>query len=75
MVTLGVPYSEEEIANAQENMLTQGIQIEENLYTDPDFASIYEEEGRRMVVKNSYEMRNREIVALIAYLQRSRNRY
>ena len=43
MVKLGVPYSEEDITNAQENMLTQGTQIEKNLYTDPDFAKSYED--------------------------------
>ncbi|RLD28326.1 MAG: cytochrome C oxidase Cbb3 [Bacteroidetes bacterium] len=69
MVKLGVPYTDEEIANAQDNMLEQGTQIEKNLYTDPDFASTYEADiqsgGEDFV-----EMRNREIVALIAYLQR-----
>ncbi|HAJ81216.1 MAG TPA: cytochrome C oxidase Cbb3, partial [Zunongwangia profunda] len=50
----------------------QGTQIEKNLYSDPDFAKTYEadkiyakENGEEFV-----EMRNREIVALIAYLQR-----
>ena len=42
MVTLGVPYTDEEIANAQQAMLDQGTQIEKNLYTDPDFAEGYE---------------------------------
>ena len=72
MVSLGVPYSEEDIANAQEHMLKQGTDIEKNLYTDPDFAKTYEadktyanENGESFV-----EMRNREIVAMIAYLQR-----
>lgn len=72
MVAMGVPYSEEEIANAQEHMLKQGTDIEKNLYTDPDFAKTYEadktyanENGESFV-----EMRNREIVAMIAYLQR-----
>ncbi|GHC47474.1 cytochrome-c oxidase, cbb3-type subunit I [Ulvibacter litoralis] len=72
MVTLGVPYTEAEIANAQEAMVVQGTQIEKNLYSDPDFAKTYEadkkyaqENGEEFV-----EMRDREIVALIAYLQR-----
>ena len=72
MQKLGVPYTNEEIARAQEWMLEQGTQIEKNLYTDPDFAKTYEadkkyaqENGQEFV-----EMRNREIVALIAYLQR-----
>jgi len=69
MVKLGVPYSEEDIANAQASMLEQGTQIEENLKTDPDFAETYAQDmangGEDFV-----EMRNREITALIAYLQR-----
>lgn len=69
MVSLGVPYSDEEINNAQEDMLAQGTQIEENLYTDPDFVTSYEED-KKNGGENFVEMRNREIVALIAYLQR-----
>jgi cytochrome c oxidase cbb3-type subunit I/II len=69
MVSLGVPYTDEEIANAQESMLKQGTQIEQNLYSDPDFASTYEED-KKNGGENFIEMRNREIVALIAYLQR-----
>lgn len=69
MVTLGVPYTDEEIANAQESMLEQGTLIEQNLYSDPDFASTYEED-KKNGGENFVEMRNREIVALIAYLQR-----
>ncbi|NND51691.1 MAG: cytochrome-c oxidase, cbb3-type subunit II, partial [Flavobacteriaceae bacterium] len=69
MVKLGVPYSEDDIANAQQSMTDQGTQIEQNLYSDPDFAKTYEEDkadgGDEFI-----EMRNREIVALIAYLQR-----
>ncbi|SFC34279.1 cytochrome c oxidase cbb3-type subunit I/II [Zunongwangia mangrovi] len=72
MVSLGVPYTQAEIDRAQDWMTEQGKQIEENLYSDPDFAKTYEadkayaqENGEEFV-----EMRNREIVALIAYLQR-----
>ncbi|HSP11005.1 MAG TPA: cytochrome-c oxidase, cbb3-type subunit I [Salegentibacter sp.] len=70
--TLGVPYTEEEIANAQQWMLEQGTQIEENLYSDPDFARTYEADKKYAEENNTefVEMRNREIVALIAYLQR-----
>ncbi|WP_299390342.1 cytochrome-c oxidase, cbb3-type subunit I [uncultured Gelidibacter sp.] len=69
MVRMGVPYTDEEIANAQQHMAEQGTQIEKNLYADPDFVESYEAD------KNSsgddfVEMRNREIVAIIAYLQR-----
>ena len=72
MVSLGVPYSDEDIENAQKWMDEQGTQIEKNLYTDPDFARSYEadkdyaEENREEFI----EMRNREVIALIAYLQR-----
>ena len=72
MVTLGVPYSQEEIDRAQEWMLEQGAQIEENLYSDPDFAKTYEAD-KKYAQENGeefIEMRNREVVAIIAYLQR-----
>ena len=72
MISLDVPYSQEDVARAQEWMLEQGTQIEENLFNDPDFAKSYnadkayaQENGNEFV-----EMRNREVVALIAYLQR-----
>ena len=72
MVSLGVPYSEEDIANAQTDMLAQGEQIEKNLYTDPDFVASYEADKKYAAENNEdfIEMKNREIVALIAYLQR-----
>ncbi len=72
MVKLGVPYTEEDITNAQNNMTEQGTQIEKNLYSDPDFASTYEAD-KKYAAENGedfVEMRNREIVAIIAYLQR-----
>ena len=69
MVSLGVPYSEEDIANAQASMLEQGTQIEKNLYSDPDFAKTYEAD-KAAGGEDFVEMRNREVVAIIAYLQR-----
>ncbi|MDO6597069.1 cytochrome-c oxidase, cbb3-type subunit I [Oceanihabitans sp. 2_MG-2023] len=69
MVKLGVPYTDEEIANAQQAMLDQGTKIEKNLYADPDFAETYEAD-KTAGGPEFIEMRNREIVALIAYLQR-----
>ncbi|MEL0457170.1 cytochrome-c oxidase, cbb3-type subunit I [Flavobacteriaceae bacterium SZ-1-7] len=72
MVSLGVPYSDEDIAKAQESMATQGEQIEQNLYSDPDFAKTYEAD-KKYAAENGepfVEMKNREITALIAYLQR-----
>ncbi|OIQ28354.1 MAG: cytochrome C oxidase Cbb3 [Bacteroidetes bacterium MedPE-SWsnd-G2] len=72
MVSLGVPYTESDIANAAQDMLAQGTRIEKNLYTDPDFAKSYEADKKAASDKGEafVEMRNREIVALIAYLQR-----
>lgn len=72
MVALGVPYTKEEIENAQQWMLEQGTEIEQNLYNDPDFAKTYEANKQNAQQNNEafIEMRNREVVALIAYLQR-----
>ncbi|WP_055448605.1 cytochrome-c oxidase, cbb3-type subunit I [Lacinutrix mariniflava] len=72
MATLGVPYTDEEIANAQDAMDKQGTKIEKNLYNDPDFAKTYEAD-KKYAKENGeafIEMRNREVVAVIAYLQR-----
>ena len=72
MVTLGVPYTAEEIENAFSSMDAQAAQIEHNLTQDPDFVRSYEEDrafteaqGNRFV-----PMKDREVVAMIAYLQR-----
>ena len=72
MVKLGVPYSQEEIDNARSNMKEQALGIEKNLYQDPAFAESYEN-AKKDAVSNGLEftpMNEREIVALIAYLQR-----
>jgi cytochrome c oxidase cbb3-type subunit I/II len=55
MKTLGVPYSDEEVQNSIENAKTQAQEI---------ITSLNEEGGV------SLEMSNREIIALIAYIQR-----
>ncbi len=72
MVTLGVPYSEADIANAEVSMDEQATKIEKNLYTDPDFAKNYEADKKYAAENNEefIQMRDREIVSLIAYLQR-----
>ncbi|WP_028376754.1 cytochrome-c oxidase, cbb3-type subunit I [Leeuwenhoekiella sp. MAR_2009_132] len=72
MQTLGVPYTVEDIARAQQWMTEQGTEIEKNLYADPDFARTYESDKKYAADNNEefIEMRNREVVALIAYLQR-----
>ena len=72
MVSLGVPYTDEDISNAQQAMAEQAEQIEKNLYTDPEFAKTYEAD-KKYAQENGeefIEMRDREIVSLIAYLQR-----
>ncbi|HLV50798.1 MAG TPA: cytochrome-c oxidase, cbb3-type subunit I [Flavobacterium sp.] len=70
--TLGAPYTEEEIANAQASIKEQSERIEESLKSDPDFVKSYDasqkaaqERGEEFV-----PMSQREITALIAYLQR-----
>lgn len=72
MLTLGVPYSQEEIDRAQEWMQEQGTQIEKNLYSDPDFVKTYEADKQYAQENNLpfVEMRDREVVAIISYLQR-----
>lgn len=72
MVTLGVPYTEADIEGAFESMEDQAAQIEQNLYTDPEFARSYENQKQNAQENGEpfVEMRNREIVAMIAYLQR-----
>ena len=72
MVTLGVPYSDEDIKNARQNMDAQASLIEKNLYSDPDFVKSYEESKKNAATRGEefVPMKDREIVALIAYLQR-----
>ncbi|AJR03450.1 cytochrome-c oxidase, cbb3-type subunit I [Siansivirga zeaxanthinifaciens] len=72
MVTLGVPYTDDDIANAQKNMDAQASKIQENLYSDPDFVTSYEADKKYAAEQGEpfVEMKNREIVAVIAYLQR-----
>ncbi|MGI0105176.1 cytochrome-c oxidase, cbb3-type subunit I [Salinimicrobium sp. TIG7-5_MAKvit] len=72
MVQLGVPYTEAEIANAQAHMEEQATSIQQNLYSDPDFVATYEAD-KKYAEENGLEfieMKDREIVALIAYIQR-----
>lgn len=69
MAKLGVPYSAEEIANARKSIEEQSAQIEKNLSADPDFVASYEESKKRYG-SDFVPMKDREITALIAYLQR-----
>jgi len=72
LAKLGVPYTEEEIENAYEHMDQQASQIEENLKEDPDFRRSYEADKKFSLEnrKDFVPMKDREITALIAYLQR-----
>ena len=72
MVTLGVPYTDEEIENAYSLIEKQAIAIEESLYVDPEFEKSYEssKKAAKAAGETFVEMRDREIVSLIAYLQR-----
>lgn len=72
MVQLGVPYTKEEIANASQLVKEQAAKIEKSLHTDPDFVKSYEESKKAASARGEQftEMKDREIIALIAYLQR-----
>ncbi|MDN3677700.1 cytochrome-c oxidase, cbb3-type subunit I [Flavobacterium paronense] len=72
MQTLGVPYTDADIANAKQSIEKQSSTIEKNLYNDPDFVKSYEASKAKAAAKGEafVPMKDREIVALIAYLQR-----
>ncbi|RRA96184.1 cytochrome-c oxidase, cbb3-type subunit I [Paenimyroides viscosum] len=69
---LGVPYTDEDIANAKATMKQQAQQIEDNLKNDPDFVKSYEASKKTAQANGEkfVPMSDREITALIAYLQR-----
>ncbi len=58
--TLGVPYSDAEIEGAIASLETQAKEVEANLHQDPEYVKNYADSN----------MESKEIVALIAYLQR-----
>lgn len=72
MRELGVPYTDYEIANAKKLIRIQSQRIEDNLYSDPDFVKGYDSSKKKAAAKGEefVPMREREIVALIAYIQR-----
>lgn len=72
LATLGAPYTEDDIAQARENIRIQGEQIAKNLETDPDYIKSYEESKKTAQARGEefVPMSQREITALIAYLQR-----
>ncbi len=60
LVILGVPYSDEEIAGAKAHLQAQAKEVEAALHQDPEYVKNYADSN----------IQNKEIVALIAYLQR-----
>ncbi len=72
MRTLGVPYSDFQIAHAKDAIKEQSSQIEESLKSDPDFVKSYAHSKEKAAAKGEQfvSMGDREIVALIAYIQR-----
>ncbi|MDM1396144.1 cytochrome-c oxidase, cbb3-type subunit I [Myroides odoratimimus] len=72
MRTLGVPYTDEDIANAKASIKAQSEEIAKNLEGDPDYVKSYEDSKKRAQAKGEefIPMSDREIVAVIAYLQR-----
>ncbi|MBA4317312.1 MAG: cytochrome C oxidase Cbb3 [Flavobacterium sp.] len=72
MVTLGVPYTDAQVANAEKDLRAQAIKIEESLKNDPDFVKSYDNSKKKAEARGEkfVPMNEREIVALIAYIQR-----
>ena len=72
MKTLGVPYTDADIANAFTSIEKQALKIEKGLETDPNFSKSYaaSKEKAKITGEKFVQMKDREIVALIAYLQR-----
>ena len=72
MKTLGVPYTDNDIANAFTSIEKQALEIEKGLETDPNFSKSYaaSKEKAKLTGEKFVPMKDREIVALIAYLQR-----
>lgn len=67
MVDLGVPYSEDDISNGLATLDKQAQEIAARLLEDPQFADAYNNEVRNT---EFVPLKDREIVALIAYMQR-----
>ena len=72
MIQLGVPYSERDIAAANDHMEAQANQIAANILEDPQFAEAYQQEKEQLSgdMEAFVPLEDREIVALIAYMQR-----
>ncbi|MDI9256722.1 cytochrome-c oxidase, cbb3-type subunit I [Flavobacterium sedimenticola] len=63
MVTLGVPYTQQDIAEALKTADAQASKIESKLLANPDIKKAFGE-------AKEVPLKDREIIALIAYLQR-----
>ena len=72
MQQLGVPYTDQEIADAKKTLLAQAEKIEANLHSDPDFVKSYENSKKQAAANGEtfVPMSQREITAMIAYIQR-----
>ncbi|SCY07589.1 cytochrome-c oxidase, cbb3-type subunit I [Flavobacterium caeni] len=72
MQKLGVPYTDAEVASARQDLFEQALRIEKNLHSDPDFTKSYQESQKKADARGEkfIPMHQREIVAMIAYIQR-----
>lgn len=70
LVALGVPYTEEDFENIQVSMDKQAKEIEERIFAEADDLRVKYEEEAAQKGEAFVPLRDREIVALIAYLQR-----
>ena len=72
MVALGVPYSAADMTNAKKQMELQAAEIAANILQDPQFAETYAQEKEQFVHDPDafVPLENREVIALIAYMQR-----
>jgi cytochrome c oxidase cbb3-type subunit I/II len=72
MVSLGVPYTALQVTNGLKDLRTQALKIEESLKNDPDFVKSYNDSKEKAEARGEkfVPMNEREIIALIAYIQR-----
>ena len=69
MQSLGVPYTDAEVEKAMDSIEKQASKIEENLLKNKDIRKSFDEQ-KKIQGKDFVPVKDREIVALIAYLQR-----
>jgi cytochrome c oxidase cbb3-type subunit I/II len=60
------------VANGLNDLRTQAMKIEESLKNDPDFVKSYDNSKKKTLARGEkfVPMNEREIVAMIAYIQR-----